>query len=128
MLETREYTLCLPFRPGGGGGTRNIYWWGCALAHQKRGVLGAGTFQKGVLRCGHSPKKMGVLGAGTTRKRGLRHARLQPEKRGNLELVLLKERVLGTEVAQKGVLGAYLFIIFTFTCQHDQLDGCVLAG
>ena len=22
-----------------------------------------------------------------------------------------------------GVLGAYLFIIFTFTCQHDQLVG-----
>ena len=32
-------------RPG--GGTRDIYWWGCALAHQKRGVLGAGTAQKG---------------------------------------------------------------------------------
>ena len=33
--------------PGGGGGTRDINWWGCALAHQKRGVLGAGTAQKG---------------------------------------------------------------------------------
>ena len=31
--------------------------------------------------------------------------------------------VLGTEVAQKGVLGAYLFIILTFTCQYDQLVG-----
>ena len=31
--------------------------------------------------------------------------------------------MLGTEVAQKGVLGAYLFIIFTFTCQYDQLVG-----
>ena len=31
--------------------------------------------------------------------------------------------MLGTEVAQKGVLGAYLFIIFTFTCQNDQLVG-----
>ena len=30
-----------------GGGTPDIYWWGCALAHQKRGVLGAGTAQKG---------------------------------------------------------------------------------
>ena len=29
------------------GGTRDIYWWGCALAHQKKGVLGAGTAQKG---------------------------------------------------------------------------------
>ena len=33
--------------PVPGGGTRDIYWWGCALAHQKRGVLGAGTAQKG---------------------------------------------------------------------------------
>ena len=32
---------------GGGGGIRNIYWWGCALAHHKRGVLGVGTAQKG---------------------------------------------------------------------------------
>ena len=32
---------------GGGGGTRDIYCWGCALAHQEMGVLGAGTAQKG---------------------------------------------------------------------------------
>ena len=31
--------------------------------------------------------------------------------------------MLGTEVAQKGVLGVYLFIIFIFTCQYDQLVG-----
>ena len=31
--------------------------------------------------------------------------------------------MLGTEVAQKGVWGAYLFIIFTLTCQYDQLVG-----
>ena len=31
--------------------------------------------------------------------------------------------MLGTEVAQKWVLGAYLFIIFTFTSQYDQLVG-----
>ena len=31
--------------------------------------------------------------------------------------------MLGTKVSQTGVLGAYLFIIFTFTCQHDQLVG-----
>ena len=30
--------------------------------------------------------------------------------------------MLGTEV-QKGVLGAYLFIIFALTCQYDQLVG-----
>ena len=31
----------------GGGGTLDIYWWGCAAAHPKRGVLGTGTTQKG---------------------------------------------------------------------------------
>ena len=31
--------------------------------------------------------------------------------------------MLGTEVAQKGVLGAYLFIVFIFTCQYGQLVG-----
>ena len=69
----------------------------------KRGVLGAGTApKKGGLRCGHNQKK-GVLGTSTTRKRG------------NLGLIWYIERVLGTEVAKKGVLGAYLYIIFTFT-------------
>ena len=47
--------------------------------------------------CGHNQKR-GVLGTSTTRKRG-------------------------NEVAQKGVLGAYLYIIFTFTSQYDQLVG-----
>ena len=44
-------------RGGGGGGTRDINWWGCA------------TPKKGGLRCGHSPKR-GVLGAGTAQKKG----------------------------------------------------------
>ena len=60
------------YMPGGGGGggySEYIYWRGCVLAHQKKWVLGAGTGQKGDLRCGHSPKK-GVLGAGTAQKRG----------------------------------------------------------
>ena len=57
------------------------------------------------------PKK-GVLGAGTAPKKGgLKHI-YNPNK-----------RVLGTEVAQKGVLGAYLFIIFTLICQYDQNGG-----
>ena len=30
---------------------------------------------------------------------------------------------LVTDVAQKGVLGAYLLITLTFSCQHDQLVG-----
>ena len=57
-------------------------------------------------------------------KRGLRHV-CNPKK-GEFKTDFVKERVLGTEVAQnmqKGVLGAYLFIIFTFTCQYDQLVG-----
>ena len=63
------------------GGTLDIYWWGCAAAHPKRGVLGTGTTQKkGGLRHGYNPKKgglrhghewkRGVLGTGTSRKRG----------------------------------------------------------
>ena len=64
-----------------GGGTLDIFWWGCAAAHPKRGVLGTGTTQKkGGLRHGYNPKKgglrhgheckNGVLGTGTSRKRG----------------------------------------------------------
>ena len=64
-----------------GGGTLDIYWWGCAAAHPKRGVLGTGTTKKnGGLRHGYNPKKgglrhghewkKGVLGTGTSRKRG----------------------------------------------------------
>ena len=54
--------------PGGGGGTRNIYWWG--VHSPKRGVLGPGTApKKGGLRSGHNQKKE-VLDTSTTRKRG----------------------------------------------------------
>ena len=53
------------------GGTLDIYWWGCAAAHPKRGVLGTGTTQKrGVLGTGTTQKR-GVLGTGTTQKRGV---------------------------------------------------------
>ena len=52
------------------GGTLDIYWWGCAAAHPKRGVLGTGTTQKrGVLGTGTTQKR-GVLGTGTSGKRG----------------------------------------------------------
>ena len=44
-------------------------------APPKKGVLGAGTAQKGGLRCGYNQKK-GVLDTSATRKKG------------NLELVL----------------------------------------
>ena len=40
---------------------------------------------------------------------------------GVLRTGLVKKTILETDVAQKGVLGAYLLI--TFTCQHDQLMG-----
>ena len=63
-------------------------------------VLGVGTTRKRGLRCGHNPKK-GVLGTCTV------------NKVGSYELVLHKERVLGTEVAQKWVIGS-LFITFLY--------------
>ena len=44
-------------RQPSGANNRDIYWWGCVLAHQKRGVLGAGTAQKLGLRYGHNQKK-----------------------------------------------------------------------
>ena len=49
-------------RPGGGGGTRDIY------IYILVGVC-PGTPKKGGLRCRHSPKR-GVLGAGTAQKGG----------------------------------------------------------
>ena len=84
-----------------GWGHSNIYLCGCALAHKGGGVvLGVGTTRKGGLRCGHNPKK-GVLGTCTVKKVG------------SYELVLHKERALGTEVAQKWVLGS-LFITYLY--------------
>ena len=67
---TTYYQLCNP----GGGGTRDIYWWGVPW-HTKNGggVLGAGTApQKGgyYVRAG-TTRKMGVLVASTTQKWGI---------------------------------------------------------
>ena len=72
---------------------------------QKRGVLP----KKGVLGVGTAQKR-GVLGAGTTKKGGIRC--VYSPKKGEFRNGFVKR-----------VLGAYLFIIFTFTCQHDQLVG-----
>ena len=106
----------------GGGGTLNIYWWGCAAAHPKRGVLGTGTTQKrGVLGTGTTQKR-GVLGTGTSRKGGVLGTGTS-RKRGVLRTGLVKKTILVTDVAQKEVLGAYLLITLTFSCQHDQLVG-----
>ena len=83
---------------------RGVAW------HTKKGGLRCGNSPKrGLLGAGTAPKK-GVLGTGKTRKGGFRHV-YNPKKllkRGSCELIYV--------------------IIFTFTCQHDQLDGCVLAG
>ena len=69
----------------------------------KMGVLGTGTTQKrGILGTGTGRKKGGVLGTGTSRKRGV------------LRTGLVKKTILVTDVAQKGVLGAYLLITLTF--------------
>ena len=66
------------------------------------GVLGTGTAQKRV-----------VLGTGTTQKKGgLRHG--HESKKGVLRTGLVKKTILVTDVAQKGFLGAYLLITFTF--------------
>ena len=76
------------------GGTLNIYW------HIKGGGGG------GVLGTGTTPKRgvlgMGLFGTGTSRKRGV------------LRTGLVKKTILITDVAQKGGLGVYLLIIFTF--------------
>ena len=70
--------------------------------HIKKGVLVTGTTPKsGVLGTGTTPKR-GVLGTGTTPKRGV------------LGTGLVKKTILVTDVVQKGVLGAYLLITFTF--------------
>ena len=98
-------------RPGGGGAL-SIYTGGGVPQHPKRGVLGTGTTQK-----------KGVLGTGTTQKRGLRHGHESKKgglrhghesRRGVLRTGLVKKTILVTDVAQKGVLGAYLLITLTF--------------
>ena len=42
-------------------------------------------------------------------------------KMGVLRNGLVKKTILGTDAAQKGVLGAYLLPFFS--CQHDRLVG-----
>ena len=49
---------------------------------------------------------------------------LQPEKGEIWNWFCTKESL---KLLRRGVLGAYLFIFFAFTCQHDQAVGCVLA-
>ena len=37
LIVRRKSGDCKKEIRGGGASTRDIYWWGCALAHQKRG-------------------------------------------------------------------------------------------
>ena len=98
--------------PGGGGGHSQ-----CILV----GVCRS-TSKKGGLRHGYNPKKGGLRHGYNPKKGGLRHGR-EWEKGGVLRTGLVKKTIFVTDVAQKGVLGAYLLITLTFSCQHDQLVG-----
>ena len=80
---------------------------------KKGGIRHGYNTKKGGLRHGHESKK-GVLGTGTSRKRRVSRTGL------------VKKTILVTDVAQRGVLGAYLLITLTFSCQHDQLVGFTL--
>ena len=90
------------------------------------------TSKKGGLRHGHNPKKGGLRHGYNPKKGGLRHGHEWKKgvlgtgtsrKRGVLRTGLVKKTILVTDVAQRGVLGAYLLITLTFSCQHDQLVG-----
>ena len=82
----------------------------CRSTPKKGGLRHGHNPKKGGLRHGYNTKK-GVLGTGTSRKRRVSRTGL------------VKKTILVTDVAQKGVLGAYLLITLTFSCQHDQLVG-----
>ena len=103
MATAKNWELLLGFGPGGGGGTRDIYWSGCALAHQKRGVLGAGTAQKkgGGLRCGHNQKKG-----------GLRH--VYNPKKGEFRTAFVKREGVRNWSCSKGGLGSLFIYYFYF--------------
>ena len=87
-------------------------------AHPKRGVLGTGTPKKGGLRHGNNPKKAGLRHGHKSEKGGLRHGHESKKGGGGvrliLELGLVRKTILVTDVAQMGVLGAYLLITLTF--------------
>ena len=65
------------FIPVGGGGTVNIYWWGCAAAYKKPPR--------------HNPQKC-QLGTGMSRKRGSQ-ARARAEKGGRRNGFCKKEDI-----------------------------------
>ena len=89
------------WKPGGGGHSQYILVGVCHSTSKKGGLRHIHNPKKGSLRHGHESKK-GVLGMGTSRKRGI------------LRTGLAKKTILVTDVAQRGVLGAYLLITLTF--------------
>ena len=95
-------TLLYHLAPGGRGG-----------GHSQYILVGVcrGTLKRGVLGTGRTPKRW-VLGTGTTQKWGLRQG---AGGGGVLRTgLVVKKPILVTDVAQRGVLGAYLLITFTF--------------
>ena len=110
--------------PGGGGGHSQYILVGVCRSTSKGGGGGlrhGHNPKKGGLRHGYNTKR-GVLGTGTSRKRGVLGTGTS-RKRWVSRTGLVKKTILVTDVAQKGVLGAYLLITLTFSCQHDQLVG-----
>ena len=99
--------------PGEGGGHSQYILVGVCRSTSKNGGLRHGHNQKkGGLRHGTTQNR-GVLGTGTSRKRGVLGTGTS-RKRGVLRTGLVKKTILVTDVAQKGVLGAYLLITLTF--------------
>ena len=120
----RGFNLRIEFEvyPRGGGGALSIYTGGCVPQHIQKGGLRHGhNPKKGGLRHGYNTKR-GVLGTATSRKRGVLGTGTSQKRRVS-RTGLVKKTILVTDVAQKGVLGAYLLITLTFSCQHDQLVG-----
>ena len=87
------------------------------MAHILVGVCRS-TSKKGGPTHGHNPKK-GFLGTRTTPKRGGGILGTGTSRKGGrggsyIRTGLVKKTILVTDVAQKGVLGAYLLITLTF--------------
>ena len=97
----------------GGGGALSIYTGGGVPRHIQKGGLRHGhSPNKGGLRHGHNPKKGGLRHGHESKKGDLRHG--HESKKGVLRTGLVRKTILVTDVAQNGVLGAYLLITLAF--------------
>ena len=97
-----------------------------------------GTSKKGGLRHGHNPKKGGLRHGQNQKKGDLMHGQNQKwgvlgmglrgtsRKMGVLRTGLVKKTILVTDVAQQGVLGAYLLITLTFFLSTWSIVGGLL--